>query len=75
MTKQFAVSADIHYLDGALAGLTIPSGFRATYADREEAYRVAQWLQRVWQSRDFIRATGTGSRYEVESQPHIDTLG
>jgi hypothetical protein len=61
----FQVSASIRYLDGSLAGLTIPSGFRITTPDRSRAYSMSQWLSRVQRERDFIRAAVTGSRYEV----------
>jgi len=65
MANQFRVSADIKYLDGWLAGLTIPAGFTATYPNRSRAQSVARFLARVCQSDDFIRATGTGHRYKV----------
>lgn len=59
------VQADKHYLDGTLAGMTIPSGFTCTYPTMREAIRVVRWLRKVERDGDFIRATGTGERYRV----------
>ena len=61
----YRITADIRYLDGALAGITIPSGYSVTYEDRNAADRCHTWLHRVWREADFIRACGTGNRYEI----------
>jgi hypothetical protein len=70
----FAVSATIRYLDGTLAGLTIPAGFRITTPDHASALRTFAWLGRVRRARDFVRATGTGSRYEIVGDVCLERL-
>lgn len=61
----FIVTADIKYLDGALEGMTIPAGYRVTEPDRSHANRCSAWLSKVQRSNDFIRAVGTGNRYQI----------
>lgn len=72
------VSADIQYLDGALKGLTIPDGWNATYSADESGRRSAQsairFLIRVRREDDFIRAVGTGNRYQIASAPRLAEL-
>lgn len=61
----FQVSADIRYLDGTLAGLLIPAGYRLTVPSARRATQIASWLSGVRSRGDFVRATGSGNRYEV----------
>lgn len=70
----FQVSADIRYLDGALAGLTIPAGFRVTVGSIAEAVRTTRWLEGVRADGDFVRASGTGNRYEVVGGVRADVI-
>lgn len=69
------VSADIRYLDGTLAGLTIPDGHRVGMPTLHDAIRVAGWLTRVRDSNDFIRAACTGHRYQVVGEIRITDIG
>jgi hypothetical protein len=61
----YRVIADIEYLDGALAGMVIPSGYSVTFPNDRAAYRCAAWLKRIQSADDFIRAAVTGNRYKV----------
>lgn len=61
----FYVTADIRYLDGTLAGLTIPGGFRTSEPDIAHAVKRQRWLRGVMEAGDFIRAAVTGNRYEI----------
>lgn len=70
----FRVTADIRYLDGALADLEIPAGFACSYPTRQSAVRASQWLQTVQRTNDFIRATGTGHRYVVTGGVTVDRI-
>ena len=65
----YLIQADIEYLDGALAGIVIPAGYSVTVPDLRHAVRVSSHIQRVYFEKDFIRATGTGNRYRVVSNP------
>ena len=58
------VTADITYLDGALAGLTIPEGYTVS---GQAAQRIMCWLLRVQHANDFVRAAVTGNRYTVSN--------
>jgi len=70
----YLVQADIKYLDGALEGLEIPAGFRVTYLNNMRAYSVAAWLKKVHKANDFIRATGTGNRYQVTGNVSVTRI-
>jgi hypothetical protein len=61
---RYEVACDIRYLDGALKGLTIPSGYRCRYPDLTSAHRCVSWVIKIRKSGDFVRAVGTGNRYE-----------
>ena len=61
----YRVLADIKYIDGALAGLTIPAGYSAAVPNLQRAIVTCDWLQRVERERDFVRAAVTGNRYTV----------
>ena len=63
----YRITADIRYLDGNLAGMTISAGYHITTESRGEADRTQAWLNKVRSEGDFIRAAGTGCRYIVES--------
>ena len=69
---RYQVTADIRYIDGSLAGLTIPAGYRTTWGDRQSASRAAAWLRSVMNSHDFVRACGTGNKYEIIGRISID---
>lgn len=71
----FKVSADIHYLDGTLAGVDIPAGHFVTFSERGPAEKYARFLQKVRLAGDFIRAAVTGNRYNVTSEPTIEEAG
>jgi len=71
MAKIYRVTADITYIDGALAGLTITDGYAVPYPTIEAASRCSRWLSKVLATRDFIRATGTGHRYMVTGNVHV----
>lgn len=66
----YLVTADIRFQDGALAGLLIPAGYSVTVPDERHAIRIASWLTRVHDELDFVRATGTGNKYEVVGNVH-----
>lgn len=66
------LSADIEYLDGTLAGMTIPDGWHAVYPDGAEVIRAYRWADRTYRAGDFVRATGTGNRYRFTSAPRWD---
>lgn len=70
----FRISADIRYLSGALTGLTIPAGYSVTTPDRGRADSIQRWLNKVHTERDFIRAAGTGNRYEIAGNIHREKL-
>lgn len=70
----FTVTADIRYLDGTLAGMVIPSGYRVTYTDRNGVFRATRWIERVRRDGDFVRATGTGNRYVFASVPSVSEI-
>jgi hypothetical protein len=70
----FRISADIRYLTGALAGLTIPDGHAVTEPTRTDAMRVVRFLSKVRTDGDFIRSV-TGNRYEVVSEIRIEEIG
>lgn len=74
MSYQYRVAADIEYLDGALKGLLIPAGYNCRFVTYKDAQRVAAWLERVRQTADFVRATGTGKRYTVRGGIEITRL-
>ena len=59
----YTVSADIEYLDGALAGLTIPAGYLVSFPTRPAAHRAAAWVRHTRRADDVVRATGTGNKY------------
>ncbi len=59
------VTADISYIDGNLTGLTIPSGYAINVPDTTHAIRTTQWLTKVRDTGDFIRAAITGDRYKI----------
>lgn len=61
----YRVTADIEYLDGNLAGVSIPAGYSLTCPDQWHATNTTRWLQRVRDTKDFIRAAVTGNRYRI----------
>ena len=61
----YQVAASIRYLDGALAGLIIPSGVNLRYPTLSPARRAVAFFAKVRRDRDCIRATGTGHRYQI----------
>lgn len=69
--RKFQVSADVKFLDGLLAGLTVPGGQTCTFPDAPTARRHAVWLHGLWTSRDFARSVGTGARFIVVSCPQV----
>lgn len=67
----FTVTADIRYVDGTLADLTISGGYRTNYPDMESAMRAASWITSAFALNDQIKATGTGNRYVFASPPAV----
>lgn len=67
----YTVSADVRYLDGTLAGLTIPDGYAVSYPTRDAADRAAAWVNATRRAGDFVRAAVTGNRYVFESAPLV----
>ena len=61
----FTVSADIKYMDGWLAGMVIPAGYRCTFPTRSTAMSAVRWLTKVHRECDFVRAAVTSHRYAV----------
>jgi len=72
--KKFTTSADIKYLSGFLAGVTIPAGQRVSFSSRKLAQKHAGFLQTVKDSSDFIRCAGTGDMYEVLGNIEVSVL-
>lgn len=70
----YRVTADIQYQDGTLAGLLIPAGYGVNYPTRRSAQRCAAWLCKVQREKDFIRAVGTGCKYNIVGRVSIDRL-
>ena len=71
----FAVQADIEYLDGTLAGMVIPAGFRVTHTRKPEAMRTVRFLRKVCDTNDFVRAAVTGNRYRIVGHIELHRLG
>ena len=69
--ERVRVKADIEYMDGALKGVYLPFGYSVGYPNRDSAMRVCRWIERVMRENDFVRATGTGNRYQFKSVPLI----
>lgn len=67
----YQVTADVKYLDGALKGLLIPSGFRVSYPTHRAAIRAVNWICKTKRESDFVRAVGTGNKYEFASAPQV----
>lgn len=61
----YTVQADIRYIDGTLAGIVIPGGYRVTVPDATHAARVERNLRRAAINGDTVRACLTGNRYAV----------
>lgn len=70
----FRVTADIKYIDGTLAGLEIPAGFSATYPNRSIANRCSAWLERTMRAKDFVRATGTGAKFNITGRICVERV-
>lgn len=68
---RYLVTASIRYLDGALAGILLHDGQKATFATRKAADTHARFLARVRDTNDFIRAVGTGAPYKVEGEVKV----
>ena len=67
----YTVVADIKYLDGSLTGLVIPAGHSTRHANKTSAMRVVRWIAKTYDSNDFVRATGTGNRYQFTTRPEL----
>ena len=62
----YIVQFDKWFLEGNLAGLTIP-GCTVTSSDRASAERLMGFYSRVATDDDFIRDAGTGNRFKVSN--------
>jgi hypothetical protein len=74
MPNLILITADIEYLDGALAGLVIPSGFSIKTPDASVARSTLKFLHRVRREKDFVRAVGTGNRYTIVGEIKSSTI-
>jgi hypothetical protein len=71
-TLNYMVSADIRYLDGALAEIVIPSGYRVGRLSIEAACLISRWIEKTRAADDFARAAYTGNRYQFQSAPRVE---
>lgn len=67
------IAVDVEYLDGTLAGLTIPAGYAVTVPE-SSVPRIMRWIAKVTRENDFVRATGTGNRYRFASYPMVTCI-
>jgi hypothetical protein len=67
----YRIEADIRYIDGTLKDLDLPSGYSVNAPNRASAYRILGWVLRTRAAADFVRAVGTGNRYQFVSDPRL----
>lgn len=66
---QFRICADIQYVEGVLAGITIPEGYSVTMPDLLTTKRTMDFLDEARLTKEPILAALTGSLYRIVGEP------